>query len=102
MSDGDRDSSAAQLDVQAYRALYEHGPYGVLFTSPDGRIHAANPAACRILGLTEAEICARGRQGLVDATDDRWSAMLAERAQPGQGCRAGCSPTPAVNNAHAR
>ena len=85
MSDGDRDSRAAQLDVQAYRALYEHGPYGVLFTSPDGRIHAANPAACRILGLTEAEICARGRQGLVDATDDRWSAMLAERAQTGQG-----------------
>jgi PAS domain S-box-containing protein len=86
MSDGnDKYSTAARLDVEAYRALYEHGPYGVLFTSPNGRIHAANPAACRILRLTEADICARGRQGLADATDDRWSGMLAERAQTGQG-----------------
>lgn len=77
--------TAAVLDVEAYRALYEHGPYGVLFTSPDGRIHAANSAACRILGLTEAEICARGRRGLADATDDRWSGMLAERARRGEG-----------------
>ena len=30
----------------AYRALYEHNPDGVLFTAPDGRVFAANPAAC--------------------------------------------------------
>ena len=71
------------LGPEAYRALYEYGPDGVLFTAPDGRILAANPAACRLLALTEAEICARGRQGLADARDERWGEMVAERARTG-------------------
>jgi PAS domain S-box-containing protein len=65
--------------------LYEHSPDGVLFTVPDGRVLAANPAACRILARTEAEICALGRQRLVDPTDPRWQAMLVERDRTGQG-----------------
>jgi PAS domain S-box-containing protein len=83
-----RDSAEEQvvsvtLGAEAYRALYEFGPDGVLFTSPDGRIVAANPAACRLLSLTEAEICARGRQGLADATDGRWRDLVEERARTG-------------------
>ncbi len=71
------------LGPEAYRALYEFGPDGVLFTSPDGRVLAANPAACRLLGMTEAEICARGRQGLADASDERWGDVVAERERTG-------------------
>lgn len=72
-----------ELDAEAYRALYEFSPDGVLFTSPDGRVLAANPAACEILGWTEEEICALGRHGLADPSDDRWDALLAERERSG-------------------
>ena len=71
------------LGPAAYRALYENSPDGVLFTVPDGRVLAANPAACQILGRTEAEICSLGRQGLADLTDDRWPRILAERERAG-------------------
>jgi diguanylate cyclase (GGDEF)-like protein/PAS domain S-box-containing protein len=75
---------AAILGDEAYRALYDHGPDGVLFTAPDGRILAANAAACLILGRTEAEICALGRQGMADETDGRWALMQAERERTGR------------------
>ena len=68
----------------AYRALYENSPDGVLFTVPDGRVLAANPAACQILGRSETEICSLGRQGMADVTDDRWGPMLQERERAGQ------------------
>lgn len=75
----------ATLGPEAFRALYENSPDGVLFTIPDGRVLAANPAACEILGRSEQEICALGRQGLADPTDERWGAILAEREQTGRG-----------------
>jgi diguanylate cyclase (GGDEF)-like protein/PAS domain S-box-containing protein len=55
----------------------------VLFTVPDGRVFAANPAACAILGRTQAEICALGRQALSDSSDGRWATLLAERERTG-------------------
>lgn len=73
-----------QLDPEAYRALYEHSPDGVLFTATDGRVLAANPAACEVLGRSEPEICALGRQMLVDPGDERWAQMLAERSRTGR------------------
>jgi PAS domain S-box-containing protein len=69
---------------ERFRSLYEHSIDGVLLTAPDGAILAANPEACRLLGRTEAEICAAGRGGVVDATDERVPALLAERARTGQ------------------
>jgi PAS domain S-box-containing protein len=78
------DVTTDELDAEAYRALYDFSPDGVLFTSPDGRVLAANPAACEILGRTEEEICALGRQGLADPSDDRWALLLAERGRAGQ------------------
>lgn len=67
-----------------YRALFEHSIDAVLLTVPDGRILAANPAACRIFGRTEEEICSAGRAGLVDLTDPRVSVGLAERERTGR------------------
>ena len=80
----DMDTGEQTLGADAYRALYEYGPDGVLLTAPDGRVLAANPAACEILGRTEAEICALGRQGMADHTDERWGPMLAERERTGR------------------
>jgi PAS domain S-box-containing protein len=75
--------AAGELGLEAYRALYEHSPDGVLFTAPDGRVLAANPAACDILGRTEAEICSLGRQGLADPADGLWDELVTERARTG-------------------
>jgi diguanylate cyclase (GGDEF)-like protein/PAS domain S-box-containing protein len=72
------------LGPEAYRAMYENSPDGVLFTAPDGRVLAANPAACEIFGRTEAQIRAIGRQGMADDTDERWGPMLTERARTGR------------------
>jgi PAS domain S-box-containing protein len=71
------------LDLSDYRALYENALDGVLLTAPDGRIFAANPAACRLLGMTEEEICQAGRQGVTDHEDERWGIALAERERHG-------------------
>ena len=66
-----------------YRALFEHSMDMILITRPDGSVLAANPAACRGFGLSEAALCARGRAGLVDTADPRLPALLAERAERG-------------------
>jgi len=71
------------LEFGAYRALYENCPDGVFFTVPDGRVLSANSAACEILKMTEEEICARGRQGLADPSDERWAMLLHERERVG-------------------
>ncbi len=72
------------IDPTAYRALFEYCPDGVLFTSPDGTILAANPAACEILGYPEHEICRLGRRGLADPDDVRWSVLVSRRNSAGR------------------
>lgn len=72
------------LGSEAYRVLYENGSHGVLCAASDGRVLCANPAACAILGRTEAEIGAVGRQGLIDETDERWAPLLAQRVREGR------------------
>lgn len=67
-----------------FRALYEHSIDGILLTAPDGAILAANPEACRLLGRTEQEICRLGRSGILDLSDSRQPALLAERAATGK------------------
>lgn len=52
-----------------YSAFFLSSIDGILLISPDGRIHQANPAACRILGWTEEELCSGGREILVDESD---------------------------------
>ena len=80
----DGSGADAPLGAADYRAIYDNSLDGVLFTSPDGRILSANPAACEILGRSEREICTLGRQQLMDHDDDRWRTMLAERARTGR------------------
>ena len=66
------------------QALFEHSIDGILLTVPDGQILAANPAACQLLGRTEAEICTLGRNQIVDTSDARFRAQVDERAQTGR------------------
>jgi PAS domain S-box-containing protein len=72
------------LESQArLSAIFKHSMAGILLTAPDGRVFAANPSACQMLGRTEKEICRLGRSGLVDNQDDRIAALLRERSKRG-------------------
>jgi PAS domain S-box-containing protein len=69
---------------EAYRELFENSLDAVLLTIPDGRIVAANPAACAMFGMTEDELCAVGRDALLDTADAGYSLFLEERKQLGK------------------
>jgi PAS domain S-box-containing protein len=68
---------------ERYRSLYHNSLDGILLTAPDGRIFAANPAACAILGRSEDEICRTGRESLLDRSDPQLVPALEERARTG-------------------
>lgn len=67
-----------------YQALFDHSMDAVLLKSPDGTVRAANQSACRLFGLSEAQIIERGLAGLIDPSDPRWHELLARRAEAGQ------------------
>ncbi|MCW3109317.1 MAG: domain S-box, partial [Segetibacter sp.] len=67
-----------------YRSFFENSMDGILLTVTDGRIIAANPAACAIFQMTEEEICNTGRFGLVDVTDPGLEPLLEERHRTGK------------------
>jgi diguanylate cyclase (GGDEF)-like protein/PAS domain S-box-containing protein len=71
------------VGLAASRVLFAHTAEGVLFWTPDGRITAANRAACAMLDLPAEEICRLGRDGLVDHEDPRWAIALDESERTG-------------------
>ena len=75
---------ALRESEEKYRLFFENSMDAILLTAPNGRIYAANPAACKMFERTEAEICVLGRDGLVNTHDPRYSALLAERALAGK------------------
>jgi len=84
-SDVDLRGEGAPLALALGRALFLWALDPIMLTNPEtGAILDANPAACRVLGLTVDEIRARGRAGLQDPADeDRWLAGVRERARTG-------------------
>ncbi|MFZ1142315.1 MAG: PAS domain S-box protein [Candidatus Sulfotelmatobacter sp.] len=67
-----------------YGLLFQNSLDGLMLTAPDGSILDANPAACRILGRTREEILQEGRHGLIDASDPRLAALIADRQRTGR------------------
>jgi len=67
-----------------YAQLLEHGLAAALLTRPeDGAILYANPAACRLFGYTLDEFRALGRSTVVDLSDPKILAALAQRLETG-------------------
>ena len=67
-----------------YPQLAEHGLDAAFQARPaDGAILYANPAACRLFGYTLDEFRALGRSGVLDLSDPRIRAALAERLETG-------------------
>ena len=73
------------LGLTALRVLFERAPEGVIFSTLDGKLHAANPAACALLAMTEAEMLDRGRAALIDPDHPALGPWLAERSRTGAG-----------------
>ena len=69
---------------ERYHTFYDTSPDAILITVPDGRILAANPAACRMFQRTEEEIRQIGRNGVMDAADERLAVALEERITTGK------------------
>ena len=68
---------------ERYRSLYETSLDGIMVTIPDGTVLSANRRMCEMLGMTEEEILAAGREGLV-VHDEKFAAALDERARTGK------------------
>ena len=83
-AEGSRKDGALHESEERFRSLYENAIDGILLTAPDGSILAANAEACRLLGMTEQEICAAGHSGIFDSSDPLLPAMLSDRAGAGQ------------------
>lgn len=71
---------ALKKSEEKYRAFFESSIDGILLASPDGRIHQANPAACRMLGWNEEEFCRGGRASLLDEADPATQDFIKRRA----------------------
>ena len=67
-----------------YHSLFAASLDAVLLTVPDGRILAANAAACRMFGRSEEELIRLGRSGVVDVSDPRLPPALEERERTGR------------------
>ena len=66
-----------------YRALFEHSIDAVFLMRSDGRILSANAQACALLGYSESELRALGREGLIEPDDPRVAALLEEHRREG-------------------
>jgi PAS domain S-box-containing protein len=66
-----------------FRAFFENSLDGILLNSTEGRVLAANPAACAMFGMTEKELCSRTRTQLVDTSDPNLEKLLDERKSSG-------------------
>ena len=67
-----------------FRSLFENSLDAVLLTGTDGTIFHANPAACEMFACSEEELCAAGRQDVVDLSDHRFVPGLERRARDGK------------------
>lgn len=75
---------ALSKSEEKYRSFFENSHDGILLTVTDGKILAANAAACKMFQRTEQEIREAGRYGLVDATDPRVMEAIKERQRNGK------------------
>ena len=83
VSEREKAEAALEQSEARYRSLFENSFDGVMLTKPDGAILAANPQACRMLGMTEEEIKQAGREGII-VKDEKLAAALKEREQTGR------------------
>ncbi len=73
-----------QESEERYRLILENSLDAILLTLTDGPIISANRAACEMFDMSEEEICATGRNGIVDPSDENLPLLLEERKKKGK------------------
>ncbi len=66
-----------------YSLMFANSGEAVLLTDQSGKIHAANPFACKMFGRSEEELCRIGRAGIVDEHDPNVLAAIEKRKNTG-------------------
>lgn len=66
-----------------YRSFFENSIDGIFITKKGGGILDANPSGCQMLQMSKEEVCAAGRNGILDLADPRLDVFLNERQQFG-------------------
>jgi PAS domain S-box-containing protein len=69
---------------QQYKLLFDNNLDGLIIAKRDGRILAANPAICKMLGMSLQEVLAAGRQGIVIDDEQRNVGALRELDRVGK------------------
>jgi diguanylate cyclase (GGDEF)-like protein/PAS domain S-box-containing protein len=80
------DAGLLRASEAKLRGLFENCLDAIFLTRPaDGKILAANPAACKLAGFSEAELLLMQREQVIDMTDPRLAAALTARGKTGEG-----------------
>ena len=83
-----RERGKAEEDLRAseeqYHRLFESSLDAVVLMKPDGAIVSANPAACKLLDMTEDEIRRSGRSHIVNQADPHVASLISERERTGR------------------
>lgn len=69
---------------QRYQLLFENSAEAILLTDMEGSIFSANPAACQVFQMSEAEIKALGFKGIADPADGRLLWLSGKKKQTGK------------------
>ncbi len=75
---------ALRKSEEQHRNLFEKSSDAIFVAIPDGSILAANPAACRMFGMTENELRLVGRDRIIDHSDTRYQEAFETRARTGE------------------
>src|SRR5664280_2077338 len=76
-------SSSGKKSIKIFPEInnifFENSLDAMMIGSQDGRIYGANPAACKMLGRSEKEICRLGRQGIAEQNPNLTEAVRKRR-----------------------
>ncbi|WP_422017735.1 ATP-binding protein [Roseateles sp.] len=79
-----QEKALLQLSEARLRQLFEHSLDALVTSRPGGGVLAANPAACEMLGRSEALLVAAPRADILDLGDPRVAALIAQRTATGR------------------
>ena len=69
---------------EQYRLIMDNSLDAIMLTSPDGSILSVNKAAEQMFGMSAAELCQKGRKGIVDYSNPQSKALLDQREKTGK------------------